>query len=73
MEFFEDPFGFDVMEAKARKKITEQSADIEASAINNEDDGLLKKTKGKSPMLIVLPNSALDARIEESFKNVAGI
>jgi len=31
MEFFDDPFGFDVNEAKARKK-REESNDIEISA-----------------------------------------
>lgn len=60
MEFYEDPFGFDVTEAKARKKMMEFSNDIEQSNINNENDGLLKKGKGESPMLITLPNAKLD-------------
>jgi len=32
-EFFDDPFGFDVNEAKARK-LREESNDIEASLVN---------------------------------------
>lgn len=60
MEFFEDPFGFDVNEAKARKKAMENSNDIEQSGFNNENDNLLKKDKGESPMIIKLPNAKLD-------------
>ena len=41
-EFFDDPFGFDVNEAKARKKKEEEN-DIEASGINNENESLIRK------------------------------
>ena len=68
MEFYDDPFGFDVNEAKARAKKREEE-DIEASANNNENDELLKKGKGSSPFDIILPSKELDARVEESFRN----
>ncbi len=60
MEFFEDPFGFDVNEAKARKRAMENSNDMEQSGFNNENENLLKKGKGESPMNITLPNSKLE-------------
>jgi hypothetical protein len=44
--------------------------------IQNEDESLLKKkdkSKGESPMTITLPNKELDARVEESFKNIPAI
>ena len=68
MEFYDDPFGFDVNEAKARAKKREED-DIEASAINNENDELLKKGKGASPFDITLPSKELNDRVEESFRN----
>jgi hypothetical protein len=73
MEFYDDPFGFDVNEAKARAKALEDKNDIEASTVQNENEGLLKKGKGSSPMDITLPNKELDARVEESFRNNSAI
>lgn len=69
MEFYDDPFGFDVNEAKARKAKQEaEHNDLEISHQQNESEALLKKQKGESPFLITLPNKALDDRVEESFK-----
>lgn len=68
MEFFEDPFGFDVMEARERKKALEDSNDNEASpAFNNNHKK--EKVKGVSQFEITLPNSELDTRVEESFRS----
>ena len=72
MEFYDDPFGFDVTEAKARKK-REESQDLEMSAQNNEMDGLIKKSVGTTSMTITLPKRELGARIEESKRNNSAI
>ena len=73
MEFYDDPFGFDVTEAKARKK-REESMDLEISgAQNNEMDDLIKKTKGTTSMTITLPKRELGARVEESKRNNSAI
>lgn len=68
MEFFEDPFGFDVIEARARKKALEYSNDNEASPVFNDNDKK-EKVKGTSPFTITLPNADLDTRVEESFRS----
>ena len=72
MEFYDDPFGFDVTEAKARKK-REESQDLEMLAQNNEMDGLIKKSVGTTSMTITLPKRELGARIEESKRNNSAI
>jgi hypothetical protein len=77
MEFYEDPFGFDVAEAKARKERDEaldkgpshEQMD-EGSNVFEDDvsDRLIKKSKSEFEDLR-LPNKELNARVEESFRN----
>ena len=77
MEFYEDPFGFDVNEAKARKEkeeALENGEEVEHVAQNSnifEDDADDKLLKDEKPQMenIKLPNKALNTRVEESFNN----
>jgi hypothetical protein len=59
MEFYDDPFGFDINAAKARRE-----AGDDAEANRNGREGAPRK--GTSEYPIELPNKELDARVEES-------
>lgn len=61
LKFYEDPFGFDLDEARAEVNDDEE----------NQPDQPIPPcdiVTGKSPYDITLPNADLDARVEESFR-----
>lgn len=62
MQFYEDPFGFDVTKAKEE---AENKQDVENSIapLVPKEDGF----QGKCEYKVSLPNADLNARVEESF------
>ena len=68
MQFYEDPFGFDVNKAKKEAEGKEKnriSGDIEVVFVN--PDTMNKDKREGSPYKVTLPNLELDATVEESF------
>ena len=68
MQFYEDPFGFDVNKAKEEAENKEKhriSGDIETVFVNPET--MNKEKQDGSPYKVTLPNLELDATVEESF------
>ena len=61
MQFYEDPFGFDLDQAKLD---AEKSKDVE----NSQEPLVNKEKTGGCPFKVSLPNGDLNARVEQSFQ-----